>query len=172
MYYYSRSEWNKWFQVLLSNTNSSIQLYSYVCTQLNGFKYSKWLNSPTWPIDGILISTTTSDQSGTGSNGNKEVLYIPQALGLEVQFIVTPQIWRQAREIWKIDELQWDQGIILKFNCSVKKKIKLMTGTYPCLIHIKQIYLYGMDHTPQVGCNTRSIFKQSTAGLLGHWSNE
>ena len=29
----------KWFQVLLANTNNSIQHFSFVCTQLNGFKY-------------------------------------------------------------------------------------------------------------------------------------
>ena len=28
-----------WFQLLLSNTYNSIQYYSFVCTQLNGFKY-------------------------------------------------------------------------------------------------------------------------------------
>ena len=29
----------KWFQVLQSNTNSFIQLYSFVCIELNGSKY-------------------------------------------------------------------------------------------------------------------------------------
>ena len=34
---------DKWFQVLQSNTNNLIW-QSFVCTQLNGFKYSKGLN--------------------------------------------------------------------------------------------------------------------------------
>ena len=29
----------KWFQVLLFNTNNSTLHYSFVCTQLNGFKH-------------------------------------------------------------------------------------------------------------------------------------
>ena len=61
----------KWFQVLLSNTNSSIG------TQLNGFKYSKWLNSSIWPIDGTLIVTTTLGLSGPRSNGNEEIHHMP-----------------------------------------------------------------------------------------------
>ena len=30
----------KWFQVLLCNTNYSLQHYSFICSQLNGSKYS------------------------------------------------------------------------------------------------------------------------------------
>ena len=44
---------------------------SFVCTQLNGFEYSKWLNNFTWYIDGILTGTSTPVQSGTGSNVNE-----------------------------------------------------------------------------------------------------
>ena len=71
---------------------------SFVCTQLNGFKYcyftfislfntnqllahswivwckEKGLNSSIWPIDGTLTGTTTLGQSGSGNNGNKGVL--------------------------------------------------------------------------------------------------
>ena len=63
---------------MLSNTNNSIQYYSFVYKQLNGFKCSKWLNSSIWTIDGTPISTTTSGQSGPGAKGNKGVFYIPQ----------------------------------------------------------------------------------------------
>ena len=49
----------------------------FVCTQLNGFKYRKRLNSSIWPIDGILTGTTNLDQSGHKSNGQEEVLHIP-----------------------------------------------------------------------------------------------
>ena len=52
---------------------------TFVCTQLNGFKYSKWLNSFFWPIDGTLTGTTTLGQSGPESNSNQGVLYIPQS---------------------------------------------------------------------------------------------
>ena len=49
---------------------------SFVCTQLNGFKYSKWLNISIWPIDGTLTDTTAPGQSGFGSNGNEGVLHV------------------------------------------------------------------------------------------------
>ena len=63
----------KWFQVLLSNTNSPIW------TQLNGHKYRKWLTISIWPINGNLTGTTNPDQSGPGSNGNEGLLHIPQS---------------------------------------------------------------------------------------------
>ena len=37
------------------------------------------MNSSVWPIDGTLKGTITLNQSEPGSNGNKEVLYIPQS---------------------------------------------------------------------------------------------
>ena len=36
------------------------------------------LNTSIWPIDRTLSSAITQGQSGPGSNGNKEVLCIPQ----------------------------------------------------------------------------------------------
>ena len=63
---------------------------SFVCTHLNGFKYSyvkivilfnvncfkssKWLNNSIWCIDRALTGTTTPVQSGPGSDGNEGVL--------------------------------------------------------------------------------------------------
>ena len=35
--------------------------------------------SSIWPIDRILLVTTTSGQSGPGSDGNEEVLRIPES---------------------------------------------------------------------------------------------
>ena len=52
---------------------------SFVCTQLNGFKYSKWLNSSIWPIDGNLTGTKTPGQSRIRCHNNNEVLQIPQS---------------------------------------------------------------------------------------------
>ena len=72
----SHTQDTKLFQVLLSNTNSSSQHYSFVCTQLNGFKYSKWLNSSIWCIDGTQTGTTTLGQSGPESNHSEGVLHI------------------------------------------------------------------------------------------------
>ena len=54
-----------------------------VCIQLNGFKYSRWLNSLILPIDGALTGTTTPGQSEPGSNGNKGVLYILESSRVE-----------------------------------------------------------------------------------------
>ena len=72
-------------QVVLSIANTN----SFICTELNGFKYCyviltiqfnighlfvlKWLNSSIWPIDWIQTDTTTSV-----SNGNEGVLNIPR----------------------------------------------------------------------------------------------
>ena len=52
---------------------------SIVCTQLNGFSYSRWLNSSNWPIDGTLTGTKTPVHSGPCSNGNKWILPIFQS---------------------------------------------------------------------------------------------
>ena len=51
---------------------------TFVCTQLNDFKYCKWLNSYIWFIYRILTGTTTQGQCGSESNGNEGVLYISQ----------------------------------------------------------------------------------------------
>ena len=49
---------------------------SFVCTQLNSFKYSKWLNSFFLSLDGTLTGSSTSDQGGPESNSNKGVHHI------------------------------------------------------------------------------------------------
>ena len=46
---------------------------SFVCIRLNGCKYSKWLNSSIWPIDGTLTGITTP--SGPESNDNEGWLH-------------------------------------------------------------------------------------------------
>ena len=51
---------------------------SFVCSQLNGFKFKKWLHISIWSFDGILTGTNTSGKSGPGSNGNEGVLHISQ----------------------------------------------------------------------------------------------
>ena len=42
-----------------------------------------WLNSSIWSVDETQKGTTTSCQSGPGSNENEEVLYILKASELE-----------------------------------------------------------------------------------------
>ena len=51
---------------------SSVLHQTFICSQLNGFKYNKWLNSPIL----YLTGTTTLGQSQPGSNGNERVLYM------------------------------------------------------------------------------------------------
>ena len=83
---------------MLSNTNNFIWYQSFICTQLNGFKYryptqiilsdinhllddfksNKWDNSSILPTNGILTCTCTPIQSGPGSNSHEGVLHIPQ----------------------------------------------------------------------------------------------
>ena len=55
------------------------------CAQLNGFKYSKWLNSSIRPMDGTLTGTTTPGQSGHRSNDNKGALHILQDWSLTIR---------------------------------------------------------------------------------------
>ena len=74
-----------WFQVLLSNTNNSVQYDSFIFTHLNGFKYSEWANSFIWTIDGILSGPITPSQSGPEANGNEGVLQIPQISSLTIR---------------------------------------------------------------------------------------
>ena len=50
-----------------------------VCTQLNSFKYNKWLNSSVRSIDKTLTCTSTPGQSKPGSNSNEGVLHILQS---------------------------------------------------------------------------------------------
>ena len=45
--------------------------------QLNGFKYSMWLDIFIWSIDGTLTDTTSDAKSGLKSNGNEWVCHIP-----------------------------------------------------------------------------------------------
>ena len=68
----------KLFQILLFNTNNSSQHSSFVCTQLNGFKYTKWLDISIWPVDETLRGTATPGQSGTRIKDNEDVFPILQ----------------------------------------------------------------------------------------------
>ena len=63
-------------QVLLFNTSNSVQHYSIIYTQFNGFKHKKWLDISVWPIDGTLRSIVAT---GSESNSNEGVLPIPQS---------------------------------------------------------------------------------------------
>ena len=45
----------------------------------NAISLAQDLNSNNFPIDGTLTGTITPDQNGPGSNGNVEVLHIPQS---------------------------------------------------------------------------------------------
>ena len=53
---------------------------NHFCIPLNGSKFSKWLNSSIWPLDGTLTDTTTLSQRGSGTNDTEEVLHIPPKL--------------------------------------------------------------------------------------------
>ena len=77
----------QWFQVFLCITNNPIKHQSFIHTQLNiktvlfqtiQFSINTQFSS-IWPIDRTLSSTTNPGQSEPGSDGNKEVLHIPQS---------------------------------------------------------------------------------------------
>ena len=52
---------------------------SFACTQLYCFMFKKWLHISIRHIDGTQTGTTTIGPSGSESNGNEGVLYIPQS---------------------------------------------------------------------------------------------
>ena len=56
---------------------------SFVCTQLNGFKYSKRWNNSVWHVDVTLIGMTSLDQSEPGVMPMKENSTFLKAPGLE-----------------------------------------------------------------------------------------
>ena len=60
------------YQILIILFN----IKSFVCTLLNGCKFSKWLNSSIWSIDWTLWVTTTPGQSWPDNNGNEGLLHI------------------------------------------------------------------------------------------------
>ena len=62
----------------------------------------KWLNSSICPIDLTLKSTTTPDQSESGSNGNEGVLHIPQSPASDAVFCHT----QDTTSVWPIDRTQ------------------------------------------------------------------
>ena len=98
----------KWFQVILCNINNST---SVICLHT-----VKWLNSSIWAIDGTLTDTTTSGQSGPGSNGNEGVLYIPQ---------------RTKTEPSPSDRLVLHPGHSLKGVLSTSAEMQLVHSTAP-----------------------------------------
>ena len=75
--------------------SSIARINSFICTQLNVSKYcyvtqfnltsviclriGKWSNSSIRPTDETLTGTTTPGQSKQESNGNEELLQIPQS---------------------------------------------------------------------------------------------
>ena len=73
---------DKWFQVLLSNINNLIQDKTFVCTQLNGFKYDKWLNSSIWPIYGTLRIMGVMAMKGYSTFPNTSKLEFPHQMVL------------------------------------------------------------------------------------------
>ena len=66
----------KLFQVL---TFIFCQHYSFVCTLLNSFKYSKWLNSSIWLVEETLTGTIIPGPSKPRGNGNEGVFHISQS---------------------------------------------------------------------------------------------
>ena len=58
--------YNGWYAIKPNQTKS----------HLNGFRYSKWVNSSICSLYGTLIGTTNPGQSGSGSNSSEWVLRI------------------------------------------------------------------------------------------------
>ena len=64
----------KYFYLMITNQFN----INHLISQFNGFKYSKWLNSYFWLIDGTLTGSTPLGQNEPGSNSNEGVFHIPQ----------------------------------------------------------------------------------------------
>ena len=150
---------------------------SFVCTQLNSFKYNKWLNSSIWPIDRTLTGTTTLCQSELGSNGNKCTPHFPK-----------PQDWSLT--------IKWFSVIFRRFVClrnktpnrdavcifhspanwvvillRFKKKKK---SCNPIINNVRRTLILQLSYLPnpsaRAGYDTRSIFKRSLTGLNSEFS--
>ena len=63
-----------WYQIFIIQFG-----INHFFSQLNAFKYSKWLKCSIWPIDGTLTVTNTEGQRGPMINGNEGVLCVPQS---------------------------------------------------------------------------------------------
>ena len=85
----------KWFQVAIYCLhtikraqallfNHLILYQSFAFTQLNVFKYCKWLNNSIQPIDRSLTDTTTPGSSGPGSNDNEGKIHICKSSMAEI----------------------------------------------------------------------------------------
>ena len=104
-------------QVISLNESELICLHSIIWfevylfivgTQLNSFKYSTWLNSSIWTIDGTQTGTTTLGQSGLGSNGYEGVIHTPQSsrTGVSPSLTVYCHI-QDIRQRWVVMQLMY-----------------------------------------------------------------
>ena len=98
-----RASSTTWWWWLLFNSNNSSQRYSslckqlnsfehcheilksqfslnnFFCTQLNGFKFRKWVYSLIWPLDGSLTGTTTRGKRAPRYDVNYGLQHIKQS---------------------------------------------------------------------------------------------
>ena len=65
----------------LAYFDSAVKRFNHYTTRIppskaNGFNYRKWIHISSWPTDGTLTGTTSVGQSGSGRNGNEELLHV------------------------------------------------------------------------------------------------
>ena len=79
---------------------------SFVCTQLNGFKYSKWLNSAIWPIDGTLTGTNAPGQSG--------LVQTSEYWNINIRLQCLKVFNYVQIELWMLDNNTWNHLTVCK----------------------------------------------------------
>ena len=92
-------------------------------------------NSSIWPIDRTLSTATTLDQSGSESNGNEEVLHIPQSSSITGASLLDCLVSYPGHLLWgsyPSAEMQsvystatTDWALILEMNFLFKKQQKI-----------------------------------------------
>ena len=124
-----------------------------VCKHLDGFKYSKWLNSSIWPIDWIPSCTTTPGQSEPASKGKEEVLHIPiftnpsAQVGYDTRSIFKRSLTGLNSEFsWQVLPLQVrvDQGVVAINGYSTSPKTLLWVPHHQMQFRVRSRILVGV----------------------------
>ena len=88
----------------------------------------KWFNSSIWPIDGTLTGVTTQSLSGPGSNGNEEVLHIPQSsrtedspsdglMSYQGHLLVGSYLFAEMQSMYSISQADWASLCVIIYFC-------------------------------------------------------
>ena len=114
---------------------------------------SKWLNSSIWPTDRTLTGFTPQGQSRPGSNGNEELIFIPQSFST----VATP-----SNSVLCYMQDTWWWGRVLTFFAEVK----LMYSTAPA---DKASYYFNLFFWKRFLLTSKQSLYSLTSKSLYYW---